>query len=256
MSLNDADLGAFVILRLECGISKEKAAWVRPAPAGGLEIVRVVISRSRAGRAVIPQGERRMKFYRSRTPPQSNPLNGGGAVCPKDVLAAWSSGPAGLSGTAWIAVALGVVIDDAVIGVDNVIARLREAEHNHASDLEAVLNASLEVRGPVIYATLAVIVVLAPLLVLKGQQGALLAPLAAAIIAASLASLIVAAVVTPAFCLLFHQHNGPAPEPRMLTRLKHFHGTLITRLSVRPALIIAATGGGTNARAYRLVRYM
>ncbi|HEY2751164.1 efflux RND transporter permease subunit [Phenylobacterium sp.] len=141
-----------------------------------------------------------------------------------------------------LAVALGVVIDDAVIGVENVITRLRDAEHDHASDLEAVLAASLEVRGPVIYATLAVIVVLAPLLALKGQGGALLGPLAGAIIAASLASLLVAAVVTPAWCLLFHQHEGPPPEPGVLRRLKDFHGDLLTRLCARPALLVTGAG--------------
>jgi Cu/Ag efflux pump CusA len=59
---------------------------------------------------------------------------------------------------------------------------------------------------------------------------------------ASLASLFVAAVVTPAFCLLFHQHNGPAAEASMLTRLKDLHGALISRLAVRPALIMVAAG--------------
>lgn len=134
-----------------------------------------------------------------------------------------------------LAVGLGVVIDDAVIGVENVVARLREAEHNHASDLEAVLTASLEVRGPVIYATVAAIVVLAPLLALKGQQGALLAPLAGAVIAGLLASLLVATVVTPALCLLFHQHDGPPPEPPVLERMKDAHDAWLSRLCARPA---------------------
>ena len=137
-----------------------------------------------------------------------------------------------------LAVGLGVVIDDAVIGVENVIARLREAEHNHASDLEAVLAASLEVRGPVIYATVAAIVVLAPLLALNGLQGALLAPLAAAAITVSLASLLVATVVTPAFGLLFHQHEGPPAEPRLLKRAKALHGRWLTGLCGAPGLVV------------------
>jgi CzcA family heavy metal efflux pump len=137
-----------------------------------------------------------------------------------------------------LAVGLGVVIDDAVIGVENVVARLREAEHNHASDLEAVLAASLEVRGPVIYATVAAIVVLAPLLALKGLQGALLAPLAAAAIAISLASLLVASVVTPALGLLFHQHEGPPAEPRLLERVKHVHGAWLTRICASSGFVL------------------
>src|SRR5579872_3470952 len=135
-----------------------------------------------------------------------------------------------------LAVGLGVVIDDAVIGVENVVARLREAEHDHVSDLEAVLAASLEVRGPVIYATVAAIVVVAPLLALGGLQGALLAPLAAAVITVSLASLLVATVVTPALGLLFHQHEGPPPEPRLLERVKRTHSAWLAGLTRNPGL--------------------
>jgi CzcA family heavy metal efflux pump len=139
-----------------------------------------------------------------------------------------------------LAVCLGVVIDDAVIGVENVTARLREAEHSHTSDLGAVLAASLEVRGPVIYAVLAMVFVLAPLLMLQGLQGALLAPLAGAIIAGLLASLLVATVVTPALSLLFHQHEGPPPEPRLLTRLKDAHGAWLSRLCGKPGRVFVA----------------
>ena len=137
-----------------------------------------------------------------------------------------------------LTVGLGVVIDDAVIDVENILARLRDAEAHHASRLEAVLAASVEVRGPVVYATLAVIVALLPILALGGTQGALLAPLAAAIIAASLASLVVAAVVTPALCLLFLQHIKPSSEPGLLHRLKDTHGAWLSRLGAKPWPIV------------------
>ncbi len=146
-----------------------------------------------------------------------------------------------------LAVGLGVVIDDAVIDVENILARLRDAEARHASRLEAVLAASIEVRGPVVYATLAVILALVPILAVGGTQGALLAPLAAAIIAASLASLVVAAVVTPALCLLFLQHIGPSPEPRVLHRLKDAHGAWLLRLGSRPWPILAGAAALTLA---------
>jgi CzcA family heavy metal efflux pump len=141
-----------------------------------------------------------------------------------------------------LTLSLGMVIDDAVIGVENVIARLREAEHSHASDLETILAASLEVRVPVTYAIFAMIVALAPLLTLKGLPGALLAPLAGAVIAASLASLLVATIVTPALAFLFHRHETQVEEPAMLTRLKTGHGALLRRICARPflALTIAA----------------
>lgn len=137
-----------------------------------------------------------------------------------------------------LAVGLGVVIDDAVIDVENVLARLRSAEARGDSRLEAVLAASLEVRGPVVYATLAVIVALLPILVLRGTQGALLAPLAVAVIAASLASLIVAVAVTPALCLIFLQHIAPASEPGALRRLKDIHANWLSRLCAKPAPVL------------------
>lgn len=141
-----------------------------------------------------------------------------------------------------LTLSLGIVIDDAVIGVENTIARLRDAEHTHTADLETVLAASLEVRGPVTYAIFAVIVALAPLLTLSGLQGALLAPVAGAVIAASLASLVVATVVTPALCLLFHRHDGPPAEPPILTRLKTAHGALLQRLCVRTGPTLLGAG--------------
>ena len=133
---------------------------------------------------------------------------------------------------------LGLVIDDAVIGVDNVVERLREAGHGRASDRETILAATLEVRGPVAYAILAVIAALAPLMTLHGLQGALLAPMAVAVIAASLASLIVATVVTPALCLLYHRHEGPLPGSHALSRLKGAHGRLLRAVCARPAPIL------------------
>lgn len=141
-----------------------------------------------------------------------------------------------------LTLSLGMVIDDAVIGVENVIARLRDAEHSRTSDLETVLAASLEVRVPVIYAIFALIVAVAPLLTLRGLPGALLAPLAGAVIAASLASLFVATMVTPALCFLFHHHENAHAEPAILARLKSGHSGLLKRICVRPpiALTIAA----------------
>jgi len=137
-----------------------------------------------------------------------------------------------------LAIGLGVVVDDAVIDVENILARLRDAEARHASHREAVSAASLEVRGPVIYATWAVIVAVVPLLVLKGAQGALLAPMAEAVIAASLASLAVAAVITPSLCLIFLRHIRPAPNRGVLRRLKDAQGALTAKLLARPGWIL------------------
>src|SRR6266853_846351 len=101
-----------------------------------------------------------------------------------------------------LAVALGVVVDDAIIGVENIVRRLRGT---HAHGLEArdvIHDATVEVRAPVVYATFVVVLVLAPMLLLSGLQGSFFAPLAASFSLATLASLIVALTVTPAAALL------------------------------------------------------
>jgi CzcA family heavy metal efflux pump len=141
-----------------------------------------------------------------------------------------------------LTLSLDLVIDDSVIGVENVIARLRDAEPDAASDRDTILKALLDVRGPVTYAILAVIVVLAPLLALGQLQGALLAPLAAAVIAASGASLLVSTVATPAFCLLFHRQGGSPDEPPLLARLKGLQDAWLARVCIHPGRILIAAG--------------
>ena len=108
-----------------------------------------------------------------------------------------------------LVLALGVVIDDAVIDVERIVERLRDAEARHASHAEAVLRASMEVRAPVLYATLVIAIALSPMLLATGVSGALLRPLALATIVACLASMLVALVVTPALSLLFLDHIRP-----------------------------------------------
>ena len=78
-----------------------------------------------------------------------------------------------------LAVALGVVVDDAVIDVENIVRRLRAAAPGEAPET-TILHASVEVRAPVIYATLVVAFTLLPVLLLHGIQGAFFSPLAAA----------------------------------------------------------------------------
>ena len=99
-----------------------------------------------------------------------------------------------------LALAIGEVVDDAVIGVENVARRLRTARNERPA--RVVLAAMLEVRTSVAYATLAVILMFLPVLALTGVAGRLFGPLALAYIAAVVASLVVALTVTPALALL------------------------------------------------------
>lgn len=144
-----------------------------------------------------------------------------------------------------LAVALGVVIDDAVIDVANIAAHLRDADQRHASHPAAILAASLEVRAPVIYATLAVVAAVLPLLSLPGAQGTLLHPFAGAVIAASLASLGVAAVVTPALAALGLRHLRPGRDAAPGSwRRAHRAGFERLEGAARPLVIICLVVAG------------
>lgn len=139
-----------------------------------------------------------------------------------------------------LAVALGVVVDDAVIDVENIVRRLRLRGADEPTAV-TILHASIEVRAPVIYATLVVALILTPILFLGGLQGAFFSPLAAAFILATLASLAVAMTVTPALSLLLLRKARLPDEPKVLERLKEKHAGLLSRLSARPrgALIVS-----------------
>ena len=131
------------------------------------------------------------------------------------------------------AVALGVLVDDAIIGIENIMRRLREnaAREQPRPRLEIVREASLEVRGPVIYATVVVIVVFLPELFTSSVQGRFVGPLALAFIFAVIASLVVAMTSTPALCaLLLHRHETRA-EARWLQTLKSWQRRTVQRVN-------------------------
>ena len=101
-----------------------------------------------------------------------------------------------------LAIALGEVVDDAIIDTENIFRRLRE-NRTLTSPLpihEVVYNASMEVRSSVLYATIIVVLVFMPLLTLSGVAGKLFAPLGFAYIMAILASPVIALTLTPALC--------------------------------------------------------
>jgi len=137
-----------------------------------------------------------------------------------------------------LAVALGVVVDDAVIGTENIVRRLRTRAEG-ASPVAVVLAASVEVRAPVLYATLMLALVLLPVLLLHGLQGAFFSPLAAAFIIATLASLAVAVLLTPPLALLLLQGAALHGEPAFLRHTKTLHHRLLVRAIASPGLALA-----------------
>ncbi|HZV06907.1 MAG TPA: efflux RND transporter permease subunit [Gemmataceae bacterium] len=138
-----------------------------------------------------------------------------------------------------LAIAVGEVVDDAVIDVENIFRRLRQSSGSSRSPLAAVLSASLEVRGAVVYATFIVVLVFVPVFFLSGVQGRLFAPLGYAYSLAVLASLAVALTVTPALCLLLLPRAGGAEEPPLLRRLQGGYEFLLRRLDLNFALLSA-----------------
>jgi CzcA family heavy metal efflux pump len=149
------------------------------------------------------------------------------------------------------AVALGVLVDDAIIGIENIMRRLRENRHaaQPRSRLDVVREASLEVRGPVIYATAVVIAVFLPEIFTSSVQGHFVGPLALAFIFAVLASLLVAMTTTPALCALLLRRHDARPESRWLVQLKSWqaaavHGVAAHFKAVAALLIGCALAAG------------
>lgn len=142
-----------------------------------------------------------------------------------------------------LAIALGEVVDDAIVDVENILRRLREnqALAKPLSAARVVLKASLEVRSAVVFATFIVALVFLPVLTLSDVAGKLFAPLGIAYILAILASLVVALTVTPALAyVLLTNRPLQAEEPRLTQGLKTRYGRLLSRVEPRSRLIITA----------------
>ena len=128
-------------------------------------------------------------------------------------------------------IALGAVIDDAIIGVENIMRRLREARKNGSNQSAAsiILDASHEVRSPIIYATLIEVVALLPVFFMEGLSGSFFKPLALSYAIAILASMLVALTITPAMSYILLR-NAPL-EKRESPLLKWMHRVYLSMLS-------------------------
>ncbi len=141
------------------------------------------------------------------------------------------------------AIAIGEVVDDAIIDAENIFRRLRQAGAGLTAKqiFTIVHDASVEVRSAVVYATFIVGLVFLPVLTMSGVQGRLFAPLAWAYILAIVASLLVALTVTPAMSyFLLPRAVGSGSEPRMIHVLKAGYARLLLEISRAPRLIEAS----------------
>ena len=141
-----------------------------------------------------------------------------------------------------LAIAIGVVVDDAVVDVENIVRRLRENKHrpDPNSNARVVLEACLEVRGAVVYATFAVILVVLPIVTLSGLAGRLFAPLGIAYALAVLASLFVTLTVTPALAAALLTGKHLKSDPPVMRWSKERYQSLIRRIAQHPRSAVAA----------------
>ncbi len=152
---------------------------------------------------------------------------------------------------AGLVIALGEVVDDAIIDVENIVRRLRinRTLAKPRSSFRVVLEASLEVRSAVVYATVIIMLVFLPVFFLEGLPGAFFRPLAIGYVVAILTSLFVALIVTPAMCLLILPgHQVSDKEPPLSRWLRTPYRVMLPWFASRPKsafLFLAVSLAGT-----------
>ena len=138
---------------------------------------------------------------------------------------------------AGLVIALGAVVDDAIIDIENILRRLRQHRlaGSDRSTAAIILEASLEVRSPIVYATLIIVAAAVPIFLLPGLTGSFFRPLALSYTLAILASMVVALTVTPALALILlrkasvERHQSP-----VVPRLQRGYTRMLSRIVIRP----------------------
>lgn len=145
-----------------------------------------------------------------------------------------------------LAIAIGALVDDAIIDVENVFRRLKQNAQlqTPAPTMEVVFKASSEIRNSILYATLIIIVVFLPLFSLGGFEGRMFAPLAFAYVISITASLIVALTVTPVLCYFFLGKSKlieDEKESRFVIWLKKRYAPILNWTLRNPVKIISVS---------------
>ncbi len=146
-----------------------------------------------------------------------------------------------------LTIAIGVLVDDAIIDIENVLRRLR-LEHLKPLELrrkalDVVFGASSEVRGAIFYATLIIVLVFVPLFLLPGMEGRLLRPLGLAYITALVASFFVSLTITPVLCYLMLARSKAveSSEPWLLRKIKERYVRDLDHAIAHPKRVYAFT---------------
>ena len=149
-----------------------------------------------------------------------------------------------------MAIAIGSLVDDAIVDVENVYKRLREnrqkPEAERLSTLEVVFNASKEVRMPILNSTLIIVVSFVPLFFLSGMEGRMLVPLGIAFIVALFASTVVALTLTPVLCsylLGSNKTNKELKESFVARWMKGIYGKALTWVLAHKRVTLGSTIG-------------
>lgn len=147
-----------------------------------------------------------------------------------------------------LAIAIGGLVDDAVVDVENILRRLKEDRIKHPQHrlhpLEVVAKASMEVRSAILYATVIIVLVFIPLFALPGLEGKLFVPLGISFIVSTLASLLVSVTITPvlSYYLLPTMKNLDHGDTKVLIWLKTRYASSLQSVLQKPKTALVASG--------------